>query len=38
MKRYEDLKIGDIINYDIVLKSGKLKNESALILTKDSNT
>ena len=37
MKRYKALNIGDIINYDIVLKSGKLKNESALILNKDSN-
>lgn len=37
MKRYNELNIGDIINYDIVLKSGKLKNESALVLNKDSN-
>ena len=36
MKRFNDLSIGDIINYDIVLKSGKLKNESALVLDKDS--
>ena len=37
MKRYKDLNISDIINYDIELRGGKLKNESALILNKDSN-
>ena len=37
MKRYNKLEIGDIINYDIVLKSGKLKNQSALILDKNDN-
>ena len=37
MKRYNALKIGDIINYDIELRNKKLKNESALILDKNNN-
>lgn len=37
MKRFNDLNIGDIINYDIELRDKKLKNESALILDKNDN-
>ena len=37
MKQFNNLKIGDIINYDIELRNKKLKNESALILDKNDN-
>ena len=37
MKKFNALEIGDVINYDIVLRNGKLKNESALILDKNDN-
>lgn len=37
MKRFYELSIGDIINYDIELRNKKLKNESALILDKNDN-
>ena len=32
---FDRIKKGDIINYDIELRNGKLKNESALVLDKN---
>ena len=35
---FDTLEIGDTINYDMLLKNGALKNESMLILDKDTKT
>jgi len=35
---FNALEIGDTINYDMLLKNGALKNESMLILDKDTKT
>ena len=37
-KVFNTLEIGDTINYDMLLKNGALKNESMLILDKDTKT
>ena len=35
---FNALEIGDAINYDMLLKNGALKNETMLILDKDTQT
>ena len=35
---FDTLEIGDTINYDMLLKNGALKNETMLILDKDTKT
>ena len=37
-KVFNTLEIGDTINYDMLLKNGSVKNESMLILDKDTKT
>jgi len=35
---FDNLEIGDTINYDMLLKNGVLKNESMILLDKDTKT
>jgi len=35
---FNALEIGDTINYDMLLKNGSVKNETMLILDKDTKT
>ena len=37
-KVFNNLEIGDTINYDMLLKNGALKNESMIILDRDTQT